>query len=230
MAIPTVAGVGATNSGTGATTFTLPAHVVDDILILFCESGETGGLTAPSGWAHITNSPRAQGTNVTCNSVFWRRAISGSETNPQVPAPANHLDGFAIAFRGVVNNGDPFDFAPVGNGGAAQTSVSATGGTTNGTDRLVVVAVVGNLDVATDQFSAPSNASLANLTTQQEFWTTDGNGGGVAVFTGEKATAGATGTTTATMASMTYSALTFALVPDTTGIPPHLTMAPRIGN
>lgn len=228
--IPTVAAVGATNSGTGAVTYTLPAHQLDDVLVLFCEDGATAGLTAPTNWAHITNSPRPQGANVTAVSIFWKRAISGSETNPQVPAPANHQVGFAVAFRGVVNNGNPWDFSPVGNGGAAQTTVSATGGTSSVANTLVVVTAVGNTDTAVNQFSGPTNASLANLTTQQQIFTTDGNGGGVVVYTGEKAAAGATGTTTATMTSLTYSALTFALLPDTTGLPAYLTMAPRIGN
>jgi hypothetical protein len=227
VAIPTIVGIGATNHGiTSAVTYTLPSHQAGDILILACEDQSTAGLTAPSGgWAHITNSPRAQGSNVIAVNVFWKRATSAAETDPQVPAASNHQAGFAMSIRGCITSGNPWDFAPVGSGAAAATTASMTGGTTSGADRLVFAVLAGNTDIATDQFSAGSNGNLANFAKQGNSWTTDGGGGGVDIYTGELAAAGATGTTTATMASLTYSALVFALVPNLN--PPLLVMAPR---
>lgn len=231
MAIPTVAGVGAANHGTtAAVTYTLPSHQADDILLLVTETNVTGGLTAPTGWANVTTSPRAQGSNVTCLNVFWLRATSSAETNPQVPAAADHQDGFAIGIRGAVNTGNPWDFTPVGSGGAA-TSFTATGGTTSVADCLVIIAICGNLDVATEQWSAEANASLSSFAQQLEAWTTDGNGGGTACYTGGKAVAGATGSTTGTAAASTsWSAITLAIKPAVAvAAAPFLVMAPRIG-
>jgi hypothetical protein len=216
MAIPTVAGVGADNSGsTGSVTYTLPSHQADDILLLVCETNVSAGLTtATSGWAHVTNSPRAQGSNVTCINVFWKRAASGSETNPVVDATSNHQAGFAMAVRGCVTVGNPWDFTPVGSGTASGSTMSATGGTTTVANCLVLICSANFNDTATDDYSAISNGSLANLTIQNQAFTSSGNGGGSMVATGEKATAGATGTTTANVTAATATSnLVFALHP-----------------
>lgn len=212
MGMPTVEGVGTPNSGIGNVTYALPAHAANDIILLPIECAESVGVTAPAGWAHVTNSPRAQGSNVTAVNVLWRRAASGAETAPTVTDPGNHQVGFTLVVRGVRTSGDPWDFAPVGNGAAGATSFSATGGTTTGVDRLVVVAVAGNADIATDQFTSVANATLASFLEREQVFVIDGNGGGIGVWTGQKATAGATGTTTGSMPSQTYSALTLALV------------------
>jgi hypothetical protein len=144
---------------------------------------------------------------------MWIRASSNSETNPQVGAQSDHQIGAAIAIRGAVQTGNPWDFAPVGNGGAAQTSISATGGTSTVADTLVVVSISNNTDTTTNQFSSVANASLSSFAEQVQSFTTDGNGGGIGIYTGGKAVAGATGTTTGTQPSGTYSALTMAIKP-----------------
>src|SRR5438045_793399 len=98
--LPTVHGVGTVNHGTtGAVTYTLPTHSAGDILFLIVETNVTGGVTAPTqdgGWAHVTNSPRAQGSNVTSISVMWKLATSGAMTNPVILAQADHQIGVAI--------------------------------------------------------------------------------------------------------------------------------------
>lgn len=232
MAIPTIVGVGADNSGTtGAVTYAWPASytpTAGDVAYLICETNVTGGLTAPSGgWAHITNSPRAQGSNVVSLSVF-ELVLAGGESAPQVPGASDHQSGFVIVFRGCdVSGGSPIDFTPVGSGNAAGSNMSATGGTTTVADCLVVVCSANSTDSASDQYSAISNGSLANLAIQNQAPTTSGNGGGSMVATGEKATAGATGTTTATVAAGATANLVFALKPATSS-PVSLDVDPAI--
>jgi hypothetical protein len=233
MAIPTVAAVGAANHGTGAVTYTLPSHQADDILLLVVECSDSAGVTAPTadgGWAHVTTSPRAQGSNVTCANVMWKRATSGAMTNPQVPTGPNHQVGAALAVRGAITSGDPWDFTPVGDGGAAQTTVSAAGGTTTVANTLVVVALANNTDTLSNQFTSVVNASLSSFGEQVQSFTTDGNGGGIGVYTGGKAAAGATGTTTGSQPSASFAALTLAIKEAAVvTTPPILVTAPRIG-
>jgi hypothetical protein len=218
VAIPTVQAVGTPNSGTtSGVTYTLPTHQADDILLLFVECSTTAGVSAPSGgWADITNSPRAQGSNVTCLNIFWLRATGSGTTNPTTGAAANHQVGFTVVVRGAITTGNPWDFSPVGTGFGAQSTFSATGGTTTVADCLVMVGIVSNTDTATDEFTSAANASLSSFTEQEQVFVTDGNGGGVACYTGGKASAGATGSTTGNITTTnSYSALTFAIKPAT---------------
>lgn len=220
MTIPVVQAVGTPNHGVGAVTYAIPAHQADDLLFLFVECSDSVGVTAPSGWAHITNSPRAQGANVTCNNTMWRRATDGSTTDPSVAGTVNHQVGFVVVVRGGVTTGNPWDFSPVGDGTAGATSQSADGGTTTVADCLVMVGVADNQDTVTNQFSNVANASLSSVTLQQQSFTTDSNGGGIVVITGGKAVAGATGDTTMqTALSCSWSALTFAVKPAPSGTP-----------
>lgn len=215
MAIPTVHAVGAANHGTGAVTYTLPTHATDDILVLYVECSDSAGVTAPTGWAHATSSPQAQGSNVTCANVMWKRATSSSETNPQVPTGPNHQIGVAVSYSGCVLSGNPWDLVASAGGGAGQTSISAAAGSTTVVDCLVTYLVVNNTDTTTNQFSSMANSTLSGFTEQAQSFTTDGNGGGVGVYTGGKATAGSTGTLTGSQPSGSYAWHALALKPDT---------------
>lgn len=216
MAAPTLQAVGTPNNSTANVTFALPAHQAGDILMLVIECAESAGVSAPAGgWAHVTNSPRPQGSNVTCLNVLWKRASASTTPNPTVTDPGNHMVGFAYVVRGCITYGDPFDFAPV-DSGANNSSLSAAGGTTNGPDRLVAVNVGVTTDTTSDQLSSVTNSNLSGFGEAEQSFTTSGNGGGVALYTGSLASAGATGTTTGTKAgSDQWASLTLAFVPDT---------------
>lgn len=203
MAVPTVVGVGPANSGTtAAVTYALPAHQADDILLLFVEVGATVGATAPSGWSHVANSPRAQGSNVSTGNLMWKRATSSSETNPTVPGQANHQVGFTAVIRGCVTTGSPFDTATGVNSNLGP-SLSVVMGSTSADDSLVVLAASSSADAAADQFGAFTNSSLSSITKQGSAGTTNGNGGSVDMVTGAKAAAGSAGTWTATQSTST---------------------------
>lgn len=212
MAIPTIAAVGAFNdASTGSLTVSLPAHQADDILLVFHETNVSTGSSTPSGWAHITGSPRSQGANVVAVSILWKRATSSSETNPVFSASSNHQMAFAVAARGCVTAGDPWDFAPVDYGVAA-TSLSVPGGTTTVTNTRTFVVIANSADILTDQISAVSNGSLTGFAVIDQEFTDMGNGGGVGVWSGTRTTTGSTGTTSATVVSGSSAALVFALV------------------
>jgi hypothetical protein len=171
-------------------------------MLLFVETANQT-VSTPSGWGVVADSPQgtgaAGGATSTRLGVFWKRAIP-AEVAPTITDPGDHAIGQILAFRGCINTGNPWDVTS-GNTGASSTSVSIPGDTTTVANCLVVLAVLIITDTATPQTSGYTNADLANLTERTDINTTQGNGGGFAVITGEKASIGAYGATTATLAN-----------------------------
>lgn len=179
-----------------------PGLQPDDIMLLFVETANQT-VSTPAGWSVMADSPQGTGTGggvaATRLDVFWKRATP-AEVAPTVTDPGDHAIGQILAFRGCINTGNPYDVTS-GNTGASSTSVSIPGDTTTVANCLIVLAVSNITDTATPQTSGYTNADLANLTERTDINTTQGNGGGFAVITGEKASIGAYGTTTATLAN-----------------------------
>ncbi|BAV32712.1 hypothetical protein SCL_0390 [Sulfuricaulis limicola] len=201
------------------TTLTWPAHQVDDIALLFVEStgGEPVALSNnTAGFVAVANSPQATGTgtNGTRISVFWARATSNSMTAPQVDDPGNHAYAQIITYRGVIATGNPWDVTGGGVKATASTSITVTGVTTTVPDTLIVQVAAHDRDNTGAHFSGQTNANLTGIAERSDAGTTQGNGGGFAVWDGVKATAGATGNTTATLSNSVVNAfLTIALKP-----------------
>jgi hypothetical protein len=126
MAFPVLQAQGTTAAvTTGSLTVTLPAHQTDDILIVLTvdwvpnTSGNavTGGI--PSGWAVAP----AGGINLVTGSEtdghirpFWKRAASGSETDPVFTRGGSWdtgtdtcFAGRAYVIRGCPTSGNPWD-------------------------------------------------------------------------------------------------------------------------
>ena len=203
---------------------TWPAHAVDDIALLFVES--TGGqpvtLSVANGFAPVTNSPQATGltTNGTRISVFWARATSTTMAGPVLSGTTDHVYARILTYRGAINTGNPWDVTGGGVKATASTSVTVTGVTTTIADTLVVQAVAHSADSTAAYFSAQANANLTGITVRTDAGTNTGNGGGFSVWDGAKATAGATGNTTATVTSSINAFLTIALKPGV-AVPDH---------
>jgi hypothetical protein len=183
------------------------------------ECGQTTGVpTPPSGWAHVTNSPRAQGSNVHAISVMWLRAATSAETDPVVPAQANHQTGCRHHHPWRLASGSPEDTGAAGVNSNLSTSLSVALGSTSVADCLVVFAGGSAATSLSDQYGTFTNASLTSVTKQTFAATTDGNGGSVDVITGSKATAGACGTFTATQSTSTqWSGIGIAIQPAASG-------------
>ena len=218
-AAPTYQAAGTAVSGTGAVTPTWPTHQAGDIALLFVEAagGDAISLTTANGFVQVPNSPQATGTGTagTRIAVYWCRATSSSMSAPVLADSGDHTYARILTFRGVIATGDPWDATGGGVKATASTSVTATGVTTTVANTLVVVGVTKDLDATAAFASAWANANLASITEQTDGGTTSGGGGGHAVMTGTKATAGATGNTTATVTSSINAFLTIALKPVT---------------
>jgi len=218
-AIPWYVGAGPKIEGTGNVAPLLPDNrQLNDILLLFVETANETVAT-PSGWSVMADSPQGTGTAGGAAStrldVFWKRVV-GTEVAPTITDPGDHVIAQILCFRGCIDSGNPWDVTSGDVAAGASTSVSIPGDTTTTANCLVVLAVANATDTAVAQTSGYTNANLANLTELVDVNTTQGNGGGFAVITGEKAAAGAYTTTTATLAtSSVQGRISIALKPAT---------------
>lgn len=226
---PTVLAVSAFKHGANGTHFAVswPAgHQPGDVSYVICESAnDVVTLFSSPGWTQGTGSPTGTGTvggtSSTALTWWWKRATTNAEAAVSVWADGttDHLAYFMVTVRGSSDSGNPWDVTPVMNTAAASTSVSMPSVTTV-TDQCLILNVVSNpVDTLTAQFSAPVNAGLTGLTIIANANGTSGNGGGLAIVSGVKATLGATGATTGTLASSVVQArMTIAIRPSATAV------------
>jgi hypothetical protein len=227
---PTVVAVGAVASSASAITPALPASIAaDDILVTVAEcEGVTspGAYTLPSGWAHITGSPVQEGTN-TRLWVIWAR-YDGVFTAPSLGDAGDHNVGRMIAIRGCPTTGNPWDVAAAAVEATSDTTATWPGVTTTIPDTLVLEIIATGADIATAQLGALTNATYTSIVEQMDNWVITGNGGGVGMVSATKATAGATGQSTATMTTASSKALmTVAFKLATAGAPQVLQRSHR---
>lgn len=201
MAAPTRQAEGAFQAG-GAVQLTVPwpAHQTDDVALLVISSaGAIAALTTPAGFVEIPGSP--QSTTGLFGAVFWCRATSGSMTSPVTGTGSNNISAVIVTARGCVNSGDPWDVISESVKAVTSTSTSITGDTTTDVDRLIYYLAARGSDFAANQYSGESDGTVTNLTERVDNGTVTGNGGGIGVWTADKAAAGAYGPMTATLAN-----------------------------
>jgi hypothetical protein len=215
MVAPLVYAVGTIASGTGGISPALPAGTTkDDVLLLVMETGNEA-VAAMTGWSDVTGSPvqmaTAQATRLT---VRWKRAAPG-EVAPSVPDPGDHVIGRIVGVRGCKTTGDPWNTANTGTEATSDTSASFPTVTTTAAECLVVNLIALGTDIlGTTRFTGWTNASLSSITENVDNSTDLGNGGGIGVASGIKATAGAVSATTMTVAAAgTKAMMTIAFEP-----------------
>lgn len=237
MPMPSVYAVGAATSSTGAIiTPAIPTGTdVNDVLILLHEMDpvlSAAALGTVTGFADVLNSPVSQtGGLPTRLTARWHRATGPESGTVSVPAVTNHHSARIIGVRGCVTSGNPWNVTAGALQSDTSTTVTWSGVTTAANDCLILLALTTGTDVAsTAMVSGYANAGLANITERVDNWTLSGTGGGIAAATGEKATAGATGATTATLVTGNFKALlTVALqgASAQAGPPQQLMRSPR---
>jgi hypothetical protein len=200
MALPTYVATGTFDLTQGDATPGLPAGWQEgDIFIMIVEGGR---VYPPDGWYELPVSPKSASSST---SGFWRRATA-SETAPTLKDTGDHTFPAIMAFRGCARWGNPWNKIAGGTDTVSNTTRTANGLTTTVNDCLVVVVQGDGLDNVTGQrLSAWTNADLANVTERVDQWSSLGGGGGWGAATGEKATAGSVGDTTATSSGSAQS-------------------------
>lgn len=208
--------VGAT-SGVGSNntfniTFATSGRASGDLLVIAVMTANQP-ITAPTGFVQ-EGATQFRGTAGVGGAValqLFTKVSDGTETTIAIADGGDIQYAVGTVFRGVSGAAVAIE-ASAGNNVAAATSVTFGGVTTTVGDCLVVTFVATDRDSAGPSFSAQANASLANLTERFDAGTATGTGGGLAIYTGEKQVAGATGNTTATQAaSAAYCWITLAL-------------------
>jgi hypothetical protein len=138
---------------------------------------------------------------------------------PTIADAGDHVWARILTYRGVINTGNPWDVTGGGVKATTSLTVTVTGVTTTVPNTLIVQAVARDNDSTAAAFSAQTNANLTGIVERFDTGTTVGNGGGVTAWDGVKATAGATGNTTANVTPTVVNAfLTIALRPGTTSL------------
>jgi hypothetical protein len=179
----------------------MPDHAAGDILLLGVESAnETVALGSAQGFVEVTNSPigtgTASGTNATKISVFWVRATSGAMAAPTITNPGDHTLAVCASFRGCISTDNPWSTTTGDVAPNDSSVVTIPGHTAVHNEALVVLWATGRIDNSTPQFG-DFTGELSNLTRRVNYATAAGNGGSLAMATGELALAGTFSVTTA---------------------------------
>jgi len=217
---PTVQAIGTEVSGTGNVTPTWPTHQAGDIGLLVIEStgGQAAALGTANGFTSVDVANTGSGTAGTRITAYWCRATSSSMAAPIVTDPGDHCYARIILIRGCVAEGTPFEGVQTAVKASASTSASAPATTTLGPNRLVLGIIARDNDSASAAFSSWANSDLSSVAEQADSGTTSGNGGGIGVASGVRASAGAVGAWSATVTSSINASLTIAFRPQPTPI------------
>lgn len=186
-------------------------HAVGHIGVLWVTALGNTAYATPAGWTALASSPQHNGADALASrlQVWTRVATAGVSIAPDGTLSGGE-DDVSIADAA----GDDFKaggiFTIVGSSGvddthgdfvASGTAISVPGGTTTGTDRLVLAICAFRVDQATPQVSGWANADLTEIEEELDLCYSSSTGYGIAIMSGVKAAAGAYGASTATLAN-----------------------------
>lgn len=192
---------GTKGEGLGSVTPGLPAGwQQDDIFLLHIEGegedgaddgqGDFGGTLIGSVASQTTGEP-----SQTRHTLYWKRA-GASESAPTVSDAGQHTLAVISAWRGCIKTGSPIHKSASNSTDSLDTSHSNAGVTTT-IDNCMIVASGSSGDDNT--YSSWANANLDSITEGMDEFTQQGSDGSIHMAYGILSTAGASGTTTATV-------------------------------
>lgn len=214
MTVATVHGFGALAVGAGAVAPAYPANIAaDDLALLICESQNSQAIGAVTGYTELFNLESSVGAT---RLTILYRLLDGGETAPTVPDPGDHVAACIGVFRGVDRH-RPFYAVATHNHLGTTATPALPGMLTQIPDILVVQGCAYGADNSAALASGFTNASLANAAENIDGGTTDGNGGGLVVYTATKLVAGMIAPTvfTSAVGALSVAAFTIALRPAT---------------
>lgn len=147
----------------------------------------------------------AGGTAATAIRAYGFRC-AGGESQIVVPDQGDHQIALAAAFTGAKLTGTPWALGASAVEAAATASMSIPGFTSTRGGSLIMAGCAIATDTATEQFPAGVNASLTSFSKVQSLCSTVGNGGGLAMYIGRKATPGLVDPTTGTLVGASVQA------------------------
>lgn len=215
MAFPTWVGASTTHGGAagGNIDFTASARASGDMLYVAIASANEA-IATPTGFDELSVSPQSRGTAAAVGGIrlaVFEKESDGTETTVAIADPGNHVFAAGFVIRPATGQSIEID-ASAGKNAAAATTHSGNAITTTAPDCLVVDIWGTDQDGLGFNYTGHTNADLASLTERIDGGTASGVGSGVAVFTGQKATAGSVAATTASsLGSAAWCAITLAL-------------------
>lgn len=174
-------------------------HQAGDIAFIALAKNATGTHATPSGWTLEHNQNASNTTGTVRLQVFSRVATGSSEASVSL-SDGNNIIASMVVYRGI-DPTTPIQAVGAGVNSTSGTTMSVPAVTTANADSLVLLFAGSERDVAGAHFSTVSNANLSSITTEVNDGTTTGNGSGLLIASGIKATAGSTGTTSITKVS-----------------------------
>jgi hypothetical protein len=222
--MPVVFQVNGSPVATTTTTIAVPwpAHSVNDVALLFVTSSggntSTSTLATANGFTMISDTSTGTGTAGARLSIFWARASSSSMAAPVLSTGTDFKFAFISTFRGVKSSGNPYSNFNVATKATASTTASFTTINTTASYTMVVQAIATDVSSTSPFVSSYANGALSNLTERFDSSVVTGSGGGISFATSELAISGATGATTATVASSINAMTTILLIPEPTQI------------
>lgn len=198
---PTIVGVTpAVNSTAGVSVdFSSTGRTAGDKLYIAVATANQA-VTAPAGFTAVPNSGVGRGTAGAASAIgLWvfERDSSGTETTIAVADPGDHQIAAGWVVRGAAGAPVVTVRTAVDNTSAGSATHSAP--TIEADDNSLIITIFGNdRDFAGANYSAQANSTLVNLTERIDAGTSNGNGSGISVVTGERKSAGTVAPTTAT--------------------------------
>jgi hypothetical protein len=234
LTAPTVAAVGTPTNGTGGLTVTWPTHSTGQVAILMVETANEAVANPDSGkWTELAQSPSGGGTAGAGGGyrlTLFGADVVATESSVSVADPGDHAIGAIFVISGST------DLATFISSSSAVTATSAsnpysTGTVTTAFDNSMVLHLNATRNDSTAaQFSNWANVDASVISEHLDVCTTDGNGGGLAIASWVKETAGLTSATTfdSAITGITFSRVTYAVRPAETDYGPENTVAPSI--
>jgi hypothetical protein len=227
--VPTFGAATELSNAAGISGLPIPAGSIGDLLLLLVNTANEAISVTTSGWTQVTNSPQSTGTAAAAGGVrlgvYWR-IRDGTEPTVTIADSGSYTYAKVIRLSGV-DTSAPINITAGSVDSAATTNLTAPGVTTTVANCLIVHIVGLDKDANDiDTFTGTAaNANLTSITEQFDNTVSTGAGGGLLIITGAKATAGATGNTTATAGfdtSTTHAYITIA------GAPTPVTLEPLL--
>jgi hypothetical protein len=217
MAVPVYVGAGAIAQAQNAVSVAWPAgHRPRDLALLLIECSGLDATANPSGWSHVAGSPLVDVAS-TAGSKFqllWKRATSSAEAAVSLPDLGDHTLACITVLRGGPPGGDPFSAVTTLLKTSASGFASTPAIVTTVPNTLVVSLISRPNDSATAIFSL-TNVDLTAVVERFDTGTTQGDGGGFALWSATRAVPGSVGVSGGFQNTVTTNcAYTLAMPPE----------------
>ena len=221
MPAPSIRNQGAFNASAASFTVDLPAHEIDDILLVVVTTANqllpAANTFLSNGYQLVPNLPDGSGSAGAAGGlrmfIYWTRATSAAQTAPVTGDSGSYQSAWAYAIQNCITTGQPFETPANSQQLTASTTLTCPSITTTNANTRVYYAIGMDSDQNnTGPITLISNANLTGILNHGGNLSNAGAGGGSALQSGRKITAGAVGTATATITSTIYHTWVAAFV------------------